>query len=195
MPTAAVLETLAAARSIVVFDLEFTAWEGSQQRGWSGPGEHREIVQIGAVRVGLDGFAECGQFERVVRPRINPRLSEYFVTLTGITQRRVDAEGLLFAEALAAFTAFAETADAIVSNGDDHAVLLENIRLSGGGLALPDRPFLNVSRFLAHGAGVNGHITSADLSGHFAAVEQARSHDALADARTVAAALRATLAG
>ena len=35
----------------VLFDLEFTAWEGSLERGWSEPWEAREIIQIGAVRV------------------------------------------------------------------------------------------------------------------------------------------------
>lgn len=36
--------------TIVVFDLEWTAWEGSKARGWDGPGEEMEIVQIGVRR-------------------------------------------------------------------------------------------------------------------------------------------------
>ena len=41
------------ARKLIVFDLEFTAWEGSLARHWLAPGEFKEVVQIGAVR--LDG--------------------------------------------------------------------------------------------------------------------------------------------
>lgn len=27
----------------VLFDTEYTGWEGSQERGWSAPGEYREL--------------------------------------------------------------------------------------------------------------------------------------------------------
>ncbi len=39
---------------IAVLDLEWTAWEGSQESGWAGPGEKREIIQIGAIRLHND---------------------------------------------------------------------------------------------------------------------------------------------
>jgi hypothetical protein len=32
---------------VAFFDLEYTAWEGSKARNWAGPGEHREIIEIG----------------------------------------------------------------------------------------------------------------------------------------------------
>lgn len=35
----------------MIYDLEFTTWPGAQERNWTGPGEFREIVQIGALRV------------------------------------------------------------------------------------------------------------------------------------------------
>jgi len=34
-----------------LWDTEFTAWEGSWQRGWSEDWEHREIISIAAIRV------------------------------------------------------------------------------------------------------------------------------------------------
>mgnify|MGYP003746969009 FL=1 len=33
----------------VIFDLELTSWPGINERNWSRPNEHREIIQIGAV--------------------------------------------------------------------------------------------------------------------------------------------------
>ena len=67
----------------VVFDLEFTAWEGSMANRWSRPGEFTELVQIGAVRVDARTFAVEAEMDVLVKPRLNPVLSEYFVQLTG----------------------------------------------------------------------------------------------------------------
>ena len=92
---------------LVVWDTEFTAWPGSQERGWTGPGEHRELVQIGAVALAATAeFKEIATFERVIQPTINPRLSPYFMELTGISQERVDCDGIPFPAALEAFADF-----------------------------------------------------------------------------------------
>ena len=34
--------------TVTIFDTEFTAWEGSQDRNWSEPWEAVELVEIGA---------------------------------------------------------------------------------------------------------------------------------------------------
>lgn len=198
MPRAAVARALAAGRDIVVFDLEFTAWEGSQAHRWSRPGEHREVVQIGAVRLDpAAGLREVAACEIVVRPRINPVLSDYFVSLTGLTQRRVERDGVPFPVAIAGFLDFCEGAVALLSNGPDHAVLAENVALNGPAPTLPDRLpdslFVNAGPLLAAAAGGGGHISSARLPDHFPGVPALPGHDAVADARMVAAALRAVL--
>ena len=72
-------------RGVVIFDLEYTAWEGSLGRDWSLEDEHREIVQIGAVRLEADTLDELDALECLVRPVMNPVLSDYFAALTGIT--------------------------------------------------------------------------------------------------------------
>ena len=35
----------------ILYDTEYTSWEGSLQRLWTGEGEEREIVQISAILV------------------------------------------------------------------------------------------------------------------------------------------------
>jgi hypothetical protein len=40
-----------ALNAFVLFDTEYTAWSGSHERDWSGPGEHRELIQLSAIRV------------------------------------------------------------------------------------------------------------------------------------------------
>jgi len=59
---------------IVVFDCEWTAWEGSLQRKWSGSGEHRELVQIGAAIIKTDtgDFSELDTFVILVKSNRNP---------------------------------------------------------------------------------------------------------------------------
>ncbi|MGQ9370859.1 exonuclease domain-containing protein [Azospirillum sp. ST 5-10] len=186
------LSRLAAAREVVVFDLEFTAWEGSLARRWSGPGEHREIVQIGAVRIApAAGFAEDGAFSVLARPRINPRLSAYFTALTGIDQARLDREAVALPEALARFAAFVGDAAAVLCNGADRAVVWENCALAGLAPPVPAALFHDVRDLLAAAAGRPGRpISSGDLHRHFPGVPVLAAHDALADARMVAAALR-----
>jgi len=105
---------------IVIFDLEFTAWEGSLERGWSEPWEAREIIQIGAVRVKDDAkLTEVGRLVMLVTPVKNPQLSDYIITLTGIDQDAIDTEGFDFEEALDVFMDFCEGARAILSYSGD----------------------------------------------------------------------------
>ena len=68
---------------VVIFDTEYTTWEGAMERNWSGPGEYKEIVEIGAVLVETDNFSEVDTFSAYVKPVKNPKLSELFINLTG----------------------------------------------------------------------------------------------------------------
>ena len=48
-------------KEIVIYDTEYTTWEGAQKRNWSGPGEYREVVNIGAIKIetekaGINGY-------------------------------------------------------------------------------------------------------------------------------------------
>ena len=73
--------------TITIFDLEYTAWECSMARHWLVPGEFKEVVQIGAVRLDADTLTVLDELEILVRPRINPHLSPYFETLTAWSGR------------------------------------------------------------------------------------------------------------
>ena len=70
------LSELPRSGEIVVCDLEWTAWEGSLERSWSGPGEYREVIQIGAVCLDAVHFRLVAVFDRLVRPVRNPILSD-----------------------------------------------------------------------------------------------------------------------
>src|ERR1700744_3667778 len=93
--------------TLTVFDLEFTAWECSMARHWLSPGEFKEVVQIGAVKLDGKDLSILGEFDILVRPRINSTLSAYFENLTGITNAEIAARGVDFAEAYSRFADFA----------------------------------------------------------------------------------------
>jgi inhibitor of KinA sporulation pathway (predicted exonuclease) len=180
---------------VAVFDLEWTTWEGAQARNWSGPGEEREIVEIGAVKLdGGDGLREIAAFEILVRPRINPALSAYFTGLTGITQAMVDTCGRPFADALAAFARFIghdPAATLACSFGRDPDILRRNCALAGIDVPFPDGVFRNVRPALARHAGLATDALSAcDLPRHLGFPAPAAAHRGLGDARCIAEALR-----
>jgi len=110
---------------IILYDLEFTTWPGAFERNWSGQSEFREIVWIGALRVNTTAWEELDHFECVVRPSINPVLSDYFVALTGLSNADLDAQGVSFGEGIRNFHRFVGPRP-MFCHGGDGLVLLEN---------------------------------------------------------------------
>ncbi|MCP5433003.1 MAG: exonuclease domain-containing protein [Alphaproteobacteria bacterium] len=177
----------------MIFDLEFTAWEGSMARGWQGEGEHREVVEIGAVRLASSGLEEEAAFSVLVRPRINPLLSDYLQALTGITNEDIARHGVDFAEAYGDFLAFLGDAPAY-SYGRDDLVLAENLRLYGLGEPEDVPPARDLRSWLT-GQGVDvGALNSSEVAAAVGAEGVGHVHRALDDARSLAAALRALVA-
>ena len=79
----------------ILYDTEYTSWEGSLQRLWSGEGEKRELVQISAILVkDLRSLNGTEFFSIYTKPIINPILSNYFINLTGIKQSYIDKFGI-----------------------------------------------------------------------------------------------------
>jgi DNA polymerase III epsilon subunit-like protein len=124
----------------VIYDLEYTSWPGAQDRGWTGPGEFREIVQIGALRVDPATMEVVADFDALVTPVSNPELSDFFVELTGITQADVDDRGQDFADALDDFLKFCDGAYAL-SYGNDMVII-------GEATSIPLPPFVNIRPYL-----------------------------------------------
>ena len=174
--------------TITIFDLEYTAWECSMARHWLAPGEFKEVVQIGAVKLDADTLSILAEFEILVRPRINPQLSPYFEALTGITSDRLARQGEDFATAYARFAAFAGEGP-IAAFGHDERVLEHNIRLYGmtGLRALP--LFYDLRGwFAALGVDPRG-MHSCDLAPALGVPFAGQAHNALDDARAIAAAM------
>ncbi|HEY4076458.1 MAG TPA: 3'-5' exonuclease [Rhizomicrobium sp.] len=171
--------------SITVFDLEFTAWECSMARHWLSPGEFKEVVQIGAVKMDADSFQILDEFNLLVRPRINTVLSPYFQKLTGITNMALAEQGVDFADAYPRFAAFAGD-DPIAAFGHDEKVLEDNLRLYGiqGAKSLPVFHDLR-GWFAMQGVDPRG-LHSCDIGPMLGVPFQGQTHNALDDARSIA---------
>jgi len=177
----------------VIFDLEFTAWEGSMESRWTRPGEYTEVVQIGAVKLDAASLKQVDSFEMLVRPRVNPVLSDYLVALTGITNEALAARGVDFIIAYRSFLDFVGEARTW-AHGRDDLIFLGNLKLYGWEHALPLPLYSNaVSWFTEQGIDLKGK-RACDVAEAAGAVFEGRKHDALADARGVAAGFAALIA-
>jgi inhibitor of KinA sporulation pathway (predicted exonuclease) len=172
--------------SVVIFDLEFTAWEGSLQSRWSRSGELTELVQIGAVKLNVRTLKLTDEFAILVRPRVNPVLSEYLTALTGITNEMLQDRGVDFVTAYRAFLDFVGNAP-IWAFGRDDLIFETNLRLYGFAGALPIPRYCNaIPWFRAQGVELAGKH-ACDVAEAAGALFEGRKHDALADAKGVAA--------
>lgn len=171
----------------VFFDTEFTAWPGSMERGWRGPGEHKEIVQIGAVVVDAKTLVERQAFEVLIRPRLNPVLSDYLVSLTRITNERLARDGIDFATGLAQFEEIAK-GRALYCYGRDDLIIAANAELLG--LRKPAFVANNLKDWLFKVGVPHAGVNSGALAAHVGAASQGIAHDALVDARSLAEAVR-----
>src|SRR5262245_14490628 len=178
-------------RHAIVFDLEFTAWEGSMESRWTREGEHTEIVQIGAVKLDAETLTITGEFELLVRPRVNPVLSRYLIGLTGISNEMLDERAVDFITAYRSFLEFVGPAP-IWAFGRDDLIFADNLKhYAWDALGVP--PYTNaIPWFASHGVDLKGKH-ACDVAEAAGAVFTGRKHDALADARGVAAGVRAVV--
>ena len=80
-----------------VWRLGGETWEISPDRPRGAPFTvfaARTTKHAGAVRLSPPALAERGSLECLVRPTVNPVLSDYFVSLTGITNEDLDASAM-----------------------------------------------------------------------------------------------------
>jgi len=172
----------------IVFDIEHTAWEGSIERGFNNESEYREIIQIGAVKV--ENFKEVDTLLVYVKPTINPTLSKYIISLTGITQEDIDTKGKLYEEAQKQFLTWRGDL-ATYSFGEDEKFMKENNKLNNINFSFPEKNFFN-AREIFEEQGINTtEYMSSTIPKAFGLIPPANAHTALSDARSILIALKA----
>jgi len=182
---------------IVIFDTEFTSWEGALERGWSGPNEHREIVQVAAQKIDLIHEMVIDRYEQLVRPRINSELSDYFQNLTGISQQSIDAGGVDFQEMFEVFDAWAGHLDRYaygrrVDEPADVAVLEENIVLYELPLTISRQQYGNLASVYQSIGVDTSQYNSGKLFQAFGLKLDGHEHNAMHDVDSLVQSLFAT---
>ncbi len=181
-------------KQIIIFDTEFTTWEGAWARNWSGPNEHREIVQIAAQMIDLESETILDSFSCLVKPTINPMLSEYFINLTGITQTQVNDEGVSFVEAYQSFDTWTNGLPIFcyartLGESADRGVFEENIRLYNLDVPLdPSRYDILTGLFQAAGVDTQ-KFSSGELYQFFNLPLDGHVHNAMHDVNSLVASL------
>lgn len=154
-----------------------------------GPGEYREIFEIGAALVLTRDISELDFLDLYVRPRKNPKLSEYFVELTGITQGVVDTKGIDFAKALQEFFSWSKDFQ-MYSWGNDDDVIAENCKFEEVQFPFSPSRFVDArTLFTAEGSKAEDYMSST-IPRAFGVESTLRGHNALLDARTILDGLR-----
>lgn len=97
---------------IIIFDTEYWADERSQEQRWNGLFDYPPLlIQIAAVKLRLTcGLTVTDEFEALISPidefARNVPLNRYFTDLTGITQAKIDREGVDLSVAMKTFSRF-----------------------------------------------------------------------------------------
>ncbi len=170
----------------VLLDTEYTAWEGSRESAWSGSGEYREMIQIGAIIVD-ENLRERSPFMCYVRPVKNPILSDFIIELTGISQEMVDVRGISLDQALKVLSVAVQGLP-IYCYGRDGQFLRENCALLGIHFPFEPERFIDIRPYLKAPLAVE-HIditqySSGELVQAFG-LEGGRAHDALNDVQNL----------
>jgi inhibitor of KinA sporulation pathway (predicted exonuclease) len=173
----------------VIFDTEFTAWPGSVARKWTAPGEFREIIQIGAIKIDVATLEEISAFSVLVRPVLNPELSDYITRLTGITQEALARDGVSLPDAVRRFLDFVGGAK-MCCYGYDGWIIAKNLALLGQPDVWPGFRPLNIGDwFEASGVDVT-NMNSGGLATLLGAEISGSAHEAVYDCRSIASAMR-----
>ncbi len=179
----------------IIFDLEFTTWEGAMESGWSGENEFREIVQIGALKISNDNFDVIEELNVLVKPKINPVLSDYFQRLTHISQEQVDQQGVSFTEAYGRFSDFCGHS-LVFSYGSDMFILGENVAFNHchalRAFKKDGMGFVNIRPYFQRTQPDVPQPNSGRLWQHFNLPKphEAEEHDALFDCYSILAAMK-----
>lgn len=175
-------------KEFVIYDTEYTSWEGSKERGWSGPNEHKELIQLGAIKV--KDLVEVDSLLLYIKPTVNPELSQFIIKLTGVTQADVDSNGVSFSEAYEIFSIWKGEQTGFAFGLDDQ-VMQVNHDLYQTGITIPEDAYGDIRVFFNEVGIDTAQYMSSTIPEAFGLIPPPAGHDALNDTRSILMALKA----
>lgn len=119
----------------VIFDTEYASWDGFLTAP-EAEKKKAEIVQIAALKVEAGSFIVIEELNLYVKPRFEPKLTDYFVKLTGLTDELLAHEGNSFDMAYEKFKRFAGTLPCYSHNWLDMEDRISDGKIMGYNLEL-----------------------------------------------------------
>ena len=177
-------------KEIIIWDSEFTSWSGTDERGWTGSDEIKELVQIGAVRVKTADWTKLSSFEVLIRPVVNPILSDYFIKLTGISQAEIDKNGTPFKNAYQMFFDWVGSANLYSWNLCDYWALAETCKLNNMVLPIKRNRFFDMLMVFWKAGILAENYHSGTITEAFGQKSKYQRHKAINDAQTILDGLR-----
>lgn len=173
----------------VLFDVEYTTWEGCDKYGYDQEkGQFREVIEIGAVVVDPLEFEPLDTFLAYCKPIKNPKLSKYCIEKTGITQEKIDSADS-YPDALARFGAWVEKRK-LVFWGNDDISLFETCDLAHRGLPFDYGKFFSLKELLKKQGFPALAYQSSELPKLYGIIPVGKPHDSLSDTYNVLAVLQ-----
>ncbi len=187
-------------KTAIIFDTEYLTDAGALGRLWFGPNDPDPVlVQIGAVALSLEGdFEVVDRYEAVVVPMDRfgrqSAVTPYFDKLTGVTNQRIADEGVPLQAGVNGLRDFAGVSPLWSWGKDELYALGVSCYLAGITPPIPASRFGNVRELVLRGgmpASDMERLSSNELAAYYGLHNKdARAHDAVDDALSIAVALR-----
>lgn len=174
-------------KRFIIYDTEFTAWPGSQERNWNLPNEHRELVAIGALKIKKENnkYIIDNSLKILFVPRINNILSDYFVNLTSITNNEINKYGYDYQNGMKLFLDFCGNLNRY-SYGNDYHIFEENYELYKLVNNLNKNKFKDIRPYFNNFNINTNNYTSGSIYKHFKIkIDNEQIHDPLFDCLSI----------
>lgn len=174
-------------KTFIIYDTEFTAWSGSQERNWDLPNEYRELVAIGALKVRKENnnYVIEDSLKILFIPKINNILSDYFINLTSITNDEINKYGYDYQDGMKLFLEFCGDLDRY-SYGNDYNIFEENYNLYKLKNNLKENKFKDIRPYFDNFNINTNNYTSGSIHKHFnIKIDNQQIHDPLFDCLSI----------
>ena len=176
----------------IIFDIEYTSWEGSLQRDWGGINEFKEIVQISGIKTSnFETLHKSNIFSIYCKPKLNPKLSNYFKRLTSISQETIDKEGIEIEKGIKLFSNFIKNCHCL-SWGNDFKIIKENQFYLKKDYNFDAKSFSDIKELFKEYIPEINSYNSSDIHNYFPNVSLLKpgiKHNALSDCFSLCSAL------
>ena len=171
---------------ILFIDGEYTCWENSHKTLWSDPQYPPELLQIGMVAYNTRDKIFLKEFSSLVRPKINPSMSNYCINLLKTSQDEIDNadEFNIVSNQISEFVEFyTDYPLCICSWGPDYIRISENALRNNASDPFATLPRMDLMKEALKAFGIKGnHVLRDDIKERLGLNTIIDRHDAIADA-------------